>query len=72
MAACLVILILVSSIISLGAAEEPRIYMIPRNGNDVLIHFDVEANRRCVLQSINRLHCGPGQNDCNRQGVPTN
>ena len=71
-AACLLFLTLVSSLISLGSAAEPRIYLITLDGDDALIHFDTEPNRRYVLQSINRLHCGPGQNDCNRQGIATN
>ncbi len=68
---CALVLLLLSSICG-GRAAQPEISAITRFGNNqVLIHFDTEANRTYILQSLNRLTC-TNTHGCSKFNVPTN
>ena len=55
-----------------GQCAQPHIDRIETfQGKYVLIHFDTEANRTYILQSLNRLACTNNQG-CSKFNVPTN
>src|SRR5687768_15235592 len=61
-----------ASAAQLLSAAAPEIYLITRYGPDqVLIHFDIEKDRKYELQYASALHCGTNLTACTWKTIYT-